>query len=66
MGDWQATALFMVAVRLAPRSQGSASSDGDIPRRGSHRVAELGFADVCVYLADRVLERGVAADWGGR
>jgi hypothetical protein len=58
--DWQVhAALSRLAVRLAPRSQRLAQQRRRYTEeRIAARVAQLGFADVGMYLVDRVLEQG--------
>ena len=58
--DWQVhAALSRLAVRLAPRSQRLAQQRRrHTEERIAARVAQLGFADVGAYLADRVVQRG--------
>jgi hypothetical protein len=57
--DWQVqAALTRLAVRLAPRPQRlAAQRRRHTEQRIATRVAELGFADVGDYLADRVVQR---------
>jgi hypothetical protein len=57
--DWQVqAALARSGVRLEPRSQRLAAQRRRYTQeRIAARVAELGFADVRAYLADRFLER---------
>ncbi len=58
--DWQVQeALTRLAVRLAPRRQRlAAQRRRHTEQRIATRVAELGFADVGDYLADRVVQQG--------
>jgi hypothetical protein len=60
LSDWQVgAALPRLGVRLAPRAQRLAAQRRRYTdERIAARVAELGFADVGAYLADRVVERG--------
>jgi hypothetical protein len=57
--DWQVqAALARLAVRLAPRPQRlAAQRRRHTQERIAARVAELGFADLGDYLADRVVQR---------
>jgi hypothetical protein len=71
VGDWQAqAALTRSGVRLASRSQRLAAQRRRYTeQRIAARVAELGFADMGAYLADRVVQQGwllaeVAAELG--
>jgi hypothetical protein len=59
VGDWQVqAALARSRVRLAPRSQRLAAQRRRYTQeRIAARVAQLGFADVQTYLADRVVEQ---------
>jgi AraC-like DNA-binding protein len=59
VGDWQVqAALTRTGVRLAPRSQRLAQQRRrHTEERIAARVAQLGFADVRAYLADRVVEQ---------
>jgi len=58
--DWQVQAvLARQEVRLAPRPQRLAQQrQRYTEERIAARVAQLGFADVAAYLADRVMQRG--------
>jgi AraC-like DNA-binding protein len=60
MSDWQVqAALARSGVRLAPRPQRLAAQRRRYTEeRIAARVAALGFADVGMYLVDRVLEQG--------
>jgi Berberine and berberine like len=60
VSDWQVqAALTRVSIRLAPRPQRLAAQRRRYTEeRIAARVAGMGFADVRVYLADRVGERG--------
>jgi hypothetical protein len=60
VGDWQVqAALARSGVRLAPRPQRLAAQRRSYTeQRIAARVAQLGFADVGAYLADRVVQRG--------
>jgi hypothetical protein len=60
VGDWQVqAALARLAVRLASRRQRLAAQRHRYTQeRIAARVAALGFADVGVYLADRVVQQG--------
>jgi AraC-like DNA-binding protein len=71
LGDWQVqAALSRLGVRLAPRRQRlAAQRRRHTEQRVAARVAQLGFADLGDYLADRVVERAwllaeVAAELG--
>jgi AraC-like DNA-binding protein len=71
VSEWQVqAAVSRLAVRLAPRPQRLAAQRRRYTEeRITARVAELGFADVGAYLADRVVERAwllaeVAAELG--
>jgi hypothetical protein len=60
VGDWQVqAALARSGVRLAPRPQRLAAQRRRYTEeRIAARVAQLGFADMEVYLADRVVQQG--------